>query len=520
MSSKQGFFNQLHRSFSVRQNVIYLSLILFLGATLRLYNLGTESFWFDEIITVYRVPQNLQTLVHQITTQRQITRNAVYYLLAHFWVLPFELTEVSIRLLSAVFGVLSIGMMYLVGRQLFGERVALISSFFMAVSEFQIHYSQEARFYSLFVLFTLISLYCYILALRTKQSRHWILNLLINILLFYTHTYAIFIFAAEYAHYFIYWKNNKSTFVRWSVSQMFLILAVIIGLIPLPGGGSVSDMGGGLAWITRPSLKDLLRIIYDYLFPQNYQHDWLFIGVSFVAGFVFFIAGAFYYNYRKTKGHWLAELRGWFQNTQFLLHVDSKFVLVAVWFIFPIILPFIYSNTFSPILTDRYTICAAPAFYLLVAITISRISRVVPIYVSLCALMIVILPGLQDYYVADINEQWREVAAYVRENSQPNDVIVFAPDEEGYQSKSFDWYYRGALPSCGISSNITSEQAIASSLSSCTLGHGRFWVIIRGPSEVVNRFKSFFLIPDQTAAHLIKEQRFIQITAYLFELKK
>jgi uncharacterized membrane protein len=435
--------------------------------------------------------------------------------------LPFEMTEISIRSLSVLFGVLSIGMMYLVGRQLFGEKVGLLSSFFMAVSEFQIQHSQEARFYSLFALLTLISLYSYMLALRTKQPWFWIFNSLINVLLFYTHTYAIFIFAVECIHYVIYWGNNEDTVAQWGVSQALLVLAIVTGLIPLLREGNTASLSGGLMWVSAPSFKDLASIVYNYLFPQNYQHSWSFIGISFAIGLVFFVVGAFIYNFRRIIGHhWFIELNSWFQDMRLPPHVSSEFVLVVIWFVVPIVLPFIYSNLFSPIFVDRYTICAAPAFYLLAANLVSRISRVVPIYISLGALMIVVVPGLQDYYVTDVNEQWREVAAYVQENGRSNDVIVFAPDDNGYQTRSFDWYYRGVLPSCGISSNIKDDQVIADMLSDCMLGHERFWVIMRGPSEVVNRLKSFFLGPDQAAEYLIKEKRFVMISVYLFELTK
>jgi hypothetical protein len=134
--------------------------------------------------------------------------------------------------------------------------------------------------------------------------------------------------------------------------------------------------------------------------------------------------------------------------------------------------------------------------------------------------MIVIVPGLQDYYVADINEQWQEVAAYVQENSRPNDVIIFAPDAEGYQKKSFDWYYTGLLPSCGINSSAKDDQAIGEILSNCTMGHDRFWVIMRGPPDIVERFSLFFLNSNQKKLHLITMLRFVKVSVYLFELKK
>jgi hypothetical protein len=228
----------------------------------------------------------------------------------------------------------------------------------------------------------------------------------------------------------------------------------------------------------------------------------------------------FFFNFRKVNDHRLVELDDWFRKPRFLPHINSEFVLVAAWFVCPVLLPFIYSNIFYPILVDRYTICAAPAFYLLVSIVILRIRHFVPIYMSLIALMIVILPGLQDYYATDTKEQWQEVAVYIQENAGAKDVIVFAPDEEGFQHKNFDWYYQGDLPYCSINSKIKDDQAIADALSYCTLGRERFWIIIWGPSKVVNRFKSFFLNPNQTTMHLINEPEFVKVSVYLFELKK
>jgi len=164
----------------------------------------------------------------------------------------------------------------------------------------------------------------------------------------------------------------------------------------------------------------------------------------------------------------------------------------------------------------RYTICAAPAFYLLVATAISRIDNIVPIYLSLFALMIVIVPGLQDYYGSDVNEQWRETAAYVQENIQPDDVVIFAPNEENIQQDSFNWYYQGEVSECSIRSQIKGDLAIEEALSNCISGHERFWVIVRGTPEVVERMKSFFLNPGNIEFYLIEEQEFIQIMVYLF----
>jgi hypothetical protein len=324
------------------------------------------------------------------------------------------------------------------------------------------------------------------------------------------------VIAAEFIHFFIYRKRYQTTLFQWGLSQLVFLLAVIPGFFQVIRGKKIT---AGLAWITSPSLKDLLSTFYNYLFPQNYHNSWFFIAVSFAAGLAFFVLGAFLFNFRKSNNHWLFALKNWFRISRILSLINNEFVLVALWFVCPILLPFIYSNIFTPIFLARYTICAAPAFYLLVASAILCIRRIVPVSIALIALMIVIVPGLQDYYSAPVNEQWREAAEYVQEYAQANDTIVFAPDEEGYQHLSFNWYYHGFMPACGISSTIKDDRTLADTLSNCILGHERYWVIIRGTQEVVNLMKSFFLNPDKTTYRLAKEQEFVQISVYLFEMK-
>lgn len=55
----------------------------------------------------------------------------------------------SLRVPSVIFGVLTIFVVYLIGRKLFDRKVALILSLLLATSGLHIYYSQEARMYSL-----------------------------------------------------------------------------------------------------------------------------------------------------------------------------------------------------------------------------------------------------------------------------------------------------------------------------------------------------------------------------------
>jgi hypothetical protein len=148
---------------------------------------------------------------------------------------------------------------------------------------------------------------------------------------------------------------------------------------------------------------------------------------------------------------------------------------------------------------------------------------VVPIIISVGALVITVGPSLGHYYGTPVDEQWKEVAMYVEENSASDEVIVLASGLGiEMQQKTFDWYYSGISQNCLLSSEFTDPGAISKALRQCVTGHDRFWVIIPDyPSDpAIRRYRSFFLRSDQSDLHLIKEQQFVRISVYLFELTK
>lgn len=125
---------------------ILLILIITLGAGLRIYNLGTESYWHDEFIMVRVASESLSYIYNEALDGRP----PVYVVSAHFWIKLFGTSETATRSLSAIFGIVSIPMMYLVGKQLYNRKLGILSAFLISVSQFQIYYSQEFRYYSLF----------------------------------------------------------------------------------------------------------------------------------------------------------------------------------------------------------------------------------------------------------------------------------------------------------------------------------------------------------------------------------
>ena len=122
-----------------------LALLLVLALALRLYRLDGQSLWNDEGTSVALAARDLAT----------ITRNAahdihppLYYYALHFWVKLWGNSEVAVRSLSALYGALTVLIVYGLARRLYGWRVAIVAGALAAISPLQVYYSQEARMYA------------------------------------------------------------------------------------------------------------------------------------------------------------------------------------------------------------------------------------------------------------------------------------------------------------------------------------------------------------------------------------
>lgn len=496
--------------------IFWLGIILILGTVLRVYDLGTESYWIDEVSTVIEGQQSIP----QLLASGRLDQPPGYYLPFHFWIGGFGTSEVSTRAFSLIVGVASIGLIFLVGRELFGSEVGLLGAFFMAVSDFQIFFSQEARFYSFFEFTTLLSFFCFVLALKRKRVIDFVLYGLAGALLVYSHTYGIFILVAQNLFVMLQVRKYKAILGLWLASQVLIALAFGPYLFPLVFGGKgvegaiAQNIGGN----SPPSVWDPIRAIYHFILPARRGRTWASVIIGYTVAVVFLVTAIWLYYTRWAKNTWLLEVGEFFGNIKRWPGWAGKFFLVGCWLLCPIVLPLLLSLELPAVYAERYTVSAAPALYLLLAAGVFNIRRVIPIVVSLGVLVIAMAPGLYNYYVTDINEQWREAAVYINENAKPDEVLVFAPNMGiGIQQKAFDWYYHGPVQSCGLGVELVTPTAISEALKQCISDRDHFWLIIPNyQSESVDRYRAFFFDSDFRYAGIIKEQQLVGISIYLF----
>ena len=156
------------------QYAILLGITL-IGAAIRFYRLGEWSFWIDEIFTVNRASASYSDLP---TTFRTVS--------SAFWTpisiistgLTFKLlgvSEWSARLTPAIIGVLSIPILYIPMRRLFGVWAGLTFALLLALAPWHIFWSQNARFYTSLALFYTLAAVSFYYGLEKDRPVYFIL---------------------------------------------------------------------------------------------------------------------------------------------------------------------------------------------------------------------------------------------------------------------------------------------------------------------------------------------------------
>jgi mannosyltransferase len=167
-----------------------------LAAALRFATLGMQSYHHDEIVTASRI---LRGGFWHAMEAVGFSESAppLYYALAWLWTQVTGTGEAGLRSVSALAGVATVPVAFMLGAQLSGRRAGIVAAALVAVNPMLLWYSQEARAYALFVLLTALSLLYFVRALDQGRRRDFIAWGIASALALATHYFAAFPIAAE-----------------------------------------------------------------------------------------------------------------------------------------------------------------------------------------------------------------------------------------------------------------------------------------------------------------------------------
>jgi hypothetical protein len=241
---------------------LVLAGLVLLALVLRFWRLGEWNFQATEMFTLR------DSLTPKLTNPRPLSYFLTSYLVGSFR----PLDEFGLRLLPAVFGVLAVPTVYLVGRRLAGVQAALISALLVALSPLQIMYSQLARYWSLVFLLSAIYPYAIYVGIR-ERSRGWLaLGCVSAILAILAHPVSVlllgglglYLVAGLRREDFARLWSQKA--IRWTVAVALVLgTAILVRFIPLLKGWiSMHDRNPGSGQFFRPpaTAQGIKQVIY------------------------------------------------------------------------------------------------------------------------------------------------------------------------------------------------------------------------------------------------------------------
>jgi len=401
----------------------FLVAILLLAFLLRVNGLSNQSLWYDELATWNRAILPIGDMIDDLLLNRK--HLPTYFIIMRIWALLGD-SELILRYFSVVSGTIAVAAIYLLGKQIDGRVLGLISALFLSISPFHIWYSQEARMYALTGTLVLLATYFFVRLLRKDHWIGWIGYVLMMVMAVYSHYLVLFILAAHYAFLALHYRRLKIFFRRWiaAAAAICLMFAIWGAYIMLTGG-----LGGAPFWIQSARwFEPLMTLLVFSAGPTINPNNPLF----YVILAVFFLAAGIAY---QRYGWRLPQNQA--DRKRFQQALNAR--LLVFWLFVPMILVFLISVDLPipqkrSIYMDRYLLIALPGLLLLSAWGLLTITRqpskrwIQVVAISLAVLVSTVT--LRNLYTNPefARDNWREALAIVESQARTDDVILGRPD--------------------------------------------------------------------------------------------
>jgi len=440
--------------------------VILLGIILRLYHLDHQSLWGDEISSIYNCRVGLIKLVEDLINWRfGDVHPPFYYFLVFFWMKLFGETSLATRSLACIFGILSIPLIYLLGKEVSRRCVGTLAALVYAVSALHIYYSQEGRQYAFLTFVVMGSFLCYAkllnfyLGQRREAPRKitWVLYFLFNFAGIYTHYYVFLGLLVQFIFLFIV---RKKEFVYKYLKLHFLLFVSFIpwilvfikqyGLLQLEGEKLMSRFS---PLFSIPFIMAKLAVFGNENFIREhlgfYLISFLVFGASFLLGSIYF--------YRDN-------------NKVTILLLMTLFVPIVIVYLLSLLGFAIYSS-------HPFMMFSFPLYLLIARVVTERKILNYLLFAAVILLNLFVLFRLnwsQDYTKPKV----KEVFEYIEQKGGPEDLVGkiprFLPGEDAYDVWVWQYYNKGRRRMLDLSGS--SEKVISQKILNALEAGGRIWV--------------------------------------------
>lgn len=391
-----------------------LLVICLVGFALRCYEIGTQSVWIDEGLSLRLAALSPAEIVHETSIEEH---PPAYFLLLWAWMRPAPFNETWARLLSALLGAALIPVIYLFAREILPTKGALLAAGLVAVSPMAVWHSQDVRGYTLALLASYFAFSQFLGFLRTGNRVQLGLFALALMIALYTHLYAIS--ALPVILWYLLIKRRempRERLVRAFVAALvvgiaWLPWALVVTRVPhaagfpkpltlltLPYALYVFSVGYTLG----PSIGELRQVVGTAMLPTHHLPVILSVAVAFGTAFLFGV-------------------------TDSLTSLGRKGLLLLLLLTIPLALPVLVTLVVPRIdFNVRYAFLSLPAYLLLLAAGLIRIRMSAVRGMVTGALGILTCASLLLYYtdIEYAKDDVRGAFRLVEEQRAPGDCLL------------------------------------------------------------------------------------------------
>lgn len=395
----------------VLKNNYELILLTLVAFAIRLINLGKLNLWLDEGVTAGSIHQGLSFIIRDSFTAEPTP--PLYNILMYYWGQVFGDSEFCLRFPSAIFGALSISLVYLIGKKYVSKEVGILSATLIIGNPFYLYYSQEARAYALFSFLALASIYYFPISNEWKDKKKYFLA---TLLVPWVHAYGVFLILAQNVYVLIkFYKGNlgneKKIFLKiWIKYQAIIILVAsswyIFFLL------NTKRYLNRFKWIKPITPNDFFELFKSFIGSGEMVVEFLLIISLLLALFV----------KRKEKK-------------------DHHLLLLFLWPFLSIALPIFIGHLWHPFFMGRYSIAASMVIVILILTPMDLfLKKSKKIFFSLILLAAIFnVYQTINYFKTVGKDQWTKAVQMMLANDQQKSIVVLEHYQEG---SSLDYYLR------------------------------------------------------------------------------
>ena len=372
------------------------------------FHLTSQSICLDEPFTIYHAQFDLANLIHYL---EKYNNPPLFEIILHFWIKLFGIGPESVRVLPMLFSAITVFFIYKLVIEFFDKRSAILASVIYTLSTLNIWFAHDCRVYSLFVLLTVISFYLFFKLLKETsefKTRYIIFFSFTNLLLIYGHYFGFIVLGIEFLIVCLFFLRSKNVIKKYAIVS-FISLAAYIPQLMVLWMRTKQHINNG-TWVEPPKGAESL-----------YNMLWSFCNepIPTVTCILLLLAATIIFFIRKKE-----------------TPVNPYTMYIIIWFLVPFLGMFLISYK-TPMYIDRYLIFVSPAFYILLALSISYLFKDRKKYVIAACFLTLIF-----FFSADLDPSKKndvdDAVSYIKSKKDNKTIVIGC----GYNFElNFTYYY-------------------------------------------------------------------------------